>query len=188
MKKLVLDFLYMLNIDRVIEKWNSLIEELKVRRIGENIGQPLKYVNQGWKSPIITDSRGKGTFFIGVGSHLKSDSFIEYMGGVSIGDYFHTGRGLTIFSANHDYDSDDKIPYGDNVILKEVVIGDFVWCGANVTILPGIHIGDGAIIGSGSVVTKDVPECAVVGGNPARILKYRNKESFYRLKSEGMYN
>ena len=53
------------------------------------------------------------------------------------------------------------------------IIGNDVWVGANSVILPGVKIGTGAIVGAGSVVTKDVPEYAIVVGNPARILKYR---------------
>lgn len=48
-------------------------------------------------------------------------------------------------------------------------------------IMAGVTIGDGAVIGAGSIVTKNVPSCAVVGGNPARIIKYRNKEVFEKL-------
>lgn len=61
-----------------------------------------------------------------------------------------------------------------NVIGKgSIIIGDDVWIGMNSTILSGVKIGQGAIIGTGSVVTKDVPPYAIVGGNPAKILKYR---------------
>ena len=186
MKSLILKLLYLLELDRIADKINHILDIVRLMRIQETTGQQLKYVNQGWKSPIVVCARGEGKFEIGIGSHLKSDSFIEYMGGGEIGDYFHTGRGLTIFSSNHDYGG-DKIPYGDEDIMKEVIIGDWVWCGANVTIVPGVHIGNGAVIGSGAVVTKDVPECAVVGGNPAKIIKYRDKELFYKLKSEGKY-
>ena len=56
---------------------------------------------------------------------------------------------------------------------KPVVIGNDVWIGRRVIILPGVHIGNGVIIGAGAVVTKDVPDFAVVAGNPARIVKYR---------------
>lgn len=69
-------------------------------------------------------------------------------------------------------------------IKKPVIIKDFVWCGANVTITPGVTIGEGAIIGAGSVVTKDVPDYAIVGGNPAKIIKYRNIELFKKLRDE----
>ena len=79
-------------------------------------------------------------------SHFKSNSFIECSGGVKIGRYFHTGRGLTIFSSNHIYDNDNYIPYDKESKPGPVVIEDFVWCGANVTIMPGVTIGEGATI------------------------------------------
>lgn len=187
MRKLFLMMLYYLKIDIIAYKWKRMLDDLNVMRIHSKTRQNLKYVVQGWNAPIVTKARGDGVFFIGKGSHLKSDSYIEYMGGVKIGDYFHTGRGLTIFTSNHNYETANKIPYDENDVLKEVVIGNWVWCGANVTIVPGVHIGDGAVIGSGAVVTKDVPECAVVGGNPAQIIKYRDKEKFNQLKQQKKY-
>ena len=57
--------------------------------------------------------------------------------------------------------------------IKHISIGNDVWIGMNSCILQGITIGDGVVIGAGSVVTKDVPPYAIVAGNPARILKYR---------------
>lgn len=185
---MIISLLLFLKIDILADKIISLLEECKIKRLSIKRGMPIKYVQQGWHSPIIACSNGIGKFKIGKCSSLKSDTYIECMGDVIIGDYFHTGRGLTIFSANHEYDKGSAIPYGEEVELKEVVIGSWVWCGANVTITPGVHIGDGAVIGSGAVVTKDVPECAVVGGNPARIIKYRDKESFYKKKAECKYN
>lgn len=56
---------------------------------------------------------------------------------------------------------------------SEVVVGNGVWLGDSVIILPGVKIGDGAVIGAGSVVTKDIPPYAVAAGNPARVLRYR---------------
>ena len=55
-----------------------------------------------------------------------------------------------------------------NLISKPIVIEDRVWCGANVTITKGVHIGTGAVIAAGAVITKDVPAGALVGGVPAR--------------------
>lgn len=103
---------------------------------------------------------------------------------VEIGKYCHVGQRLTIYAFNHRYESANKIPYDEQIICKDVLIKDFVWIGANVTILPGVKIEEGAIVGTGSVVTKNVPKYAVVGGNPAKILKFRNEEEFERLKKE----
>ena len=58
---------------------------------------------------------------------------------------------------------------------QKVTIESDVWIGARVIILPGVTIGKGAILAAGAVVTKDVPDYAVVGGVPAKVLKYRNK-------------
>ena len=74
---------------------------------------------------------------------------------------------MNLITINHDPDPDKRsATYG-----RPIVIEDKVWIGINSTILPGVKIGYGAIIGAGSVVTKDVPAMAVVAGNPARIIK-----------------
>lgn len=106
---------------------------------------------------------------------------------IKIGSYCHLGQGLVIYAFNHNYDSETHIPYDKININKPVVVEDFVWCGANVTIVPGVTIGEGAIVGAGAVVTKDIPACAIVAGNPAQIIKYRNKETFFKLKKEGKF-
>ena len=108
-------------------------------------------------------------------------------GKLIIGNYFHSGMDIVIFTGDHNYESADAIPYGHDRIEKDVIIKDFVWIGHGVIIMPGIIIGEGAIVGAGSVVTKDIPDLAIVGGNPARVLKWRNKEHFDKLKSENRF-
>ena len=104
------------------------------------------------------------------------------MGGGKIGNYFHSGSGCLIMLGSHDYDNGEAIPYGEGVTQKNVVIDDFVWFGSNVTISGNVHIGEGAIVAIGSVVVKDVPPLAIVGGNPAKVIKYRDSEHYNRLK------
>lgn len=95
-------------------------------------------------------------------------------GPLKIGRDVMMGPDVMIFTQNHANDRLD-IPMNLQTAPKvPVEIGDDVWIAARVIILPGIKVGNGAIIGAGAVVTKDVPEYAVVGGNPARILKYRD--------------
>ena len=95
-------------------------------------------------------------------------------GKVIIGNNVMMGPDVCIFTRNHACSRTD-IPMDRQGFTPEqpVTIGDDVWIGAKVIILPGVHIGTGAILGAGAVVTKDVPEYAVVGGNPAKVIKMR---------------
>lgn len=104
-----------------------------------------------------------------------------------IGDYFHSGTECMIITENHNYEG-DEIPYDSTYVRKTITIGDCVWFGNRVTVVGNITIGEGAIIAAGSVVTKDVPPLAIVGGNPAKVIKYRDSEHYYRLKSEGKFH
>lgn len=98
-------------------------------------------------------------------------------GNVRIGRYFHSGYGLTIMTESHNYEG-SEIPYDNTFIVKDVEIGDFVWLGINVILLPGTKIGKGAIIQAGSVVHGEIPPYAIAGGNPARVFSRRNSSHF----------
>lgn len=73
----------------------------------------------------------------------------------------------------HNYIDKDVLIQKQGHTEKDIIIGDDVWIGFGAQIMSGIKIGTGAVIGAGAVVTKDVPEYAVVGGVPAKIIKYR---------------
>ncbi len=109
-------------------------------------------------------------------------------GRLVIGDWFHSGEGLRIFTRNHNYDKGDAIPYDRTYITRDVVIGDFVWIGVQVILLPGTTIGEGAIIQAGSVVHGNIPAYAIAGGNPAKVFAQRDIERFNRLKAEGKFH
>ena len=108
-------------------------------------------------------------------------------GEVHIGNYFHSGVECLILTQNHNYDKGETIPYDSNDIYKPVNIGDCVWLGSRVTILPGVTIGEGAIIQAGSVVTSNIPYCGIAGGSPAVVFKYRDIEHYEELKKEGKF-
>ncbi len=114
---------------------------------------------------------------------INPDSLLDCAGGIKIGAYCHFGRGLTIYSSNHNFRSDQYIPYGLSDIIRPVIIEDFVWIGANVSICPGVTIGEGAVIGMGSVVTKDVEPMNISAGNPAKEIGMRNVSEFHKLKA-----
>ena len=67
--------------------------------------------------------------------------------------------------------------------VSEVIIGNDVWIGMRVIIMPGIKVGNGVVIGAGAVVTKDVPDYAIVGGIPAKIIGERNHDLKYQCIS-----
>ncbi len=93
---------------------------------------------------------------------------------VTIGNDVMMGPDCLIYTANHTLQRRDiPMRLQGHEQARPVVIGNDVWIGGRVIILPGVHIGDGAVIGAGSVVTKDVPPYAIVGGNPAKVIKER---------------
>ncbi len=95
-----------------------------------------------------------------------------------IGDDVMMGPECIIYTRNHRFDDTTTTMRGQGFQEERpVCIGNDVWIGGRVIILPGVHIGDHCIIGAGSVVTKDVPDWAVVAGNPAIVKKYRNNET-----------
>lgn len=123
-----------------------------------------------------------------LGHHVNMNGMrIGGDGEVHIGNYFHSGVDCLILTQNHNYDKGEAIPYDRSNIIKNVNIGDCVWIGSRVTILPGVTIGEGAIIQAGSVVTNDIPYCGIAGGAPAVVFKYRDIEHYERLKTEGKF-
>ena len=91
---------------------------------------------------------------------------------------------VLISSENHGINPESDIPYMDqDLIVGDVVIKDGVWIGQNVCILPGVTIGEKAIVGAGSVVTKSIPDYCIAVGNPARVIKKYNFEK-HKWESE----
>ncbi|MGN0818811.1 MAG: acyltransferase [Christensenellaceae bacterium] len=76
------------------------------------------------------------------------------------------------------------LPYDERVICKLITIGRNCWLGSQVIILCGVTIGEGAVVGAGSVVSKDIPPYAVVYRNPAKVVKYRNLDVYQKLATE----
>ena len=118
--------------------------------------------------------------------------YFRYPWGISIGDFVSINRGVKIFNSSF---KNCKIQIGNNVRIgpevkilgathdyyylnlpdrgKDVIISDYVWIGSNATILPGVSIGKGAVIGAASVVTKNIPPWSIAVGNPAKVIKNR---------------
>lgn len=112
--------------------------------------------------------------------HIGSESFINFnvsmidVGEIRIGDKVLIGPGTGLFTAIHPIDPEIRATGVES--SKPIVIEDKVRIGGNATILPGVKIGRGAIIGAGSVVTKDIPEMTIVAGNPAKVIREITEE------------
>lgn len=138
------------------EELRALMSELTGKQLDETFGLfPPFYTDCGKNITI-----GRRTF-INMGC-----SFQDW-GGITIGDDCLIGHNCTICTVNHSPKPEERA----NMTCRGVIIADKVWIGANVTILPGVSIGEGAIVGAGAVVTKDVAPGAVVAGIPARPIK-----------------
>lgn len=96
-------------------------------------------------------------------------------GPLKIGKDVMIGPDVMIFTQNHETIRLDIPMRLQTAPKKQVTIEDDVWIAARAIILPGVTVHKGSIVGAGAIVTKDVPEYAVVGGNPAKVIKYRNK-------------
>lgn len=117
---------------------------------------------------------GNGLIEIGDHSSIGSWSRIysSNSGGVKIGDNFVGASHLYIIDSNHSFAKNELI-VKQKLVSKKITIGSDVWCGYNVTILPGVKVGDGTVLGACSVLTKSIGEYLVAAGNPAKIIKQR---------------
>lgn len=117
---------------------------------------------------------------IGEGADIGEYSHITAMGHMRIGKNLLTGRWVTITDNGHGSTEEETLqqsPIYRRLYSKgNVTIGDNVWIGDKATILPGVTIGDSAVIAANSVVTKDVPAYSVVAGNPAKVVKQVNNK------------
>lgn len=123
--------------------------------------------------------------YIGPHAYFDAISTINIKEGVMI------GPNCTMIAGNHNYKSNDlkSVPYDNRMIDTPIVIEKNVWIGANVTICPGTHIEEGAIIGAGCSVHGIVPKFAVVVPSEFKIIGYRNKKLYESLaKQNKVYN
>lgn len=157
-------------------------ERLKIKR--RRLKDKLKYCGQKVYIDASTVMKYPENIMIGDFVHIQPGCKLFGGGEIEIGRGTIIAHDVQVLSQNHLYDAADLkyLPYDERVINKPVHIGEYVWIGARVLIVPGVSIGDGAVIAAGAIVTRDVPKCAVVGGNPARIIKYRDEQVFERLR------
>lgn len=143
------------------DEYNKLLKEL----FGDNLGEN-SYVSAPISGACVS------TMKIGNDVFINSNLLAMARGGITIEDGVQIAANVQLISNNHD-------PYDLSILTcKPVLIKKAAWIGAGATILPGVCVGKHAIVGAASVVTKDVPDYAVVVGNPAKVIKYLDADKF----------
>lgn len=142
----------------------------------------LSFSNVGVSSYISDCVIGRYTL---IGSRVSCGGFEHPLDYLSTGA-FQWGQSLDAWNLdNSNFDFDNNL----KPVVKVTKLGNDVWIGNNSVILSGIEIGDGAVIGAGSVVTKSIPPFAIAVGNPAKVIRYRfNVETIEKLKIIGWWN
>ena len=110
-----------------------------------------------------------------LGAHCTVNSYAMISGKVRCGDGVRIASHVSLVGFNHGYDDPDVPIWRQKHESLGIVIEDDVWLGANVVVVDGVTIGRGAVIAAGAVVSKDVPAMAIVGGVPAKVLRYRGR-------------
>ncbi|MDP3642371.1 MAG: acyltransferase [Bacteroidota bacterium] len=166
---------------KILNYWEILIHKLKLKSTtfghkGYNV-QIYKGFNFGHSEHLkIHDN-----VIIGINAHINAHGGVTFKSGTI------TGPDLMIYSVNHIFDQIEAIPFSNECIKKEVIIGQNCWIGGRVFIAPGVNLGDGCIVAGGSVVSKSFPACSVIGGNPARILKMRDEQKYVEMCKKSNY-
>lgn len=136
---------------------------------------PFNKFSLGSKTIIedfATINNGVGDVIIGNNCGIGISNVI--IGPVTMGNYVMLAQNIVVSGLNHGYEDVTLPPRVQKVVTKQINIMDNVWIGANCVVTAGVTIGKHAIIGAGSVITKDIPDYSVAVGNPARVIKKYN--------------
>jgi acetyltransferase-like isoleucine patch superfamily enzyme len=137
-----------------------------LRILGAKVGRRCVFYPGVW---IMTGRN----LVLGDDVDLAFEVLVTTAGGVFIGDRSLIGYRTQIISGNHRIPGKDRRIFDAGHVHQPIRIENDVWIGANCVILPGVTIGEGAVIGAGSIVTKPIPAFSVAVGNPARVIRTR---------------
>ena len=128
-----------------------------------------------------TEVRGINNLILGGGTIIGDNAILDARGGLEMGKNVNLSSNVSIYTLQHDHRDPD---FNCTNLHAKVTIDDRVWLGSNVIVLPGVHIGEGAVCCAGCVVTKDVEPYAVVAGIPAKKVNERPRNLRYNFTSK----
>lgn len=160
-------------VDEVVKTNQRLLQQLNTQE--HSVAEIRQLVSQITNERIDDSTEIRLPFRTDFGRnlHIGKDVFINSgamfvdLGGIYLGDHVLIGPNVTIASVNHRMEPQER----RYLNLKSVYIHQNAWLGANVTVTPGVVIGENAVVAAGAVVTRNVPKNTVVAGVPARIIK-----------------
>ncbi|WP_280953054.1 acyltransferase [Vibrio echinoideorum] len=163
-------------------KYHPFIESNGKYRLGKNFKLTFLNVKNGQLKVVLNGNnklgdycniQGTSTIFFGERTYCGDFCTFGCNESIIIGDDVMIGQYVSIRDTNHKYESNTLNMNKQGIYTSPVIIENNVWIGAGVSILAGVKIGSGAIVAAGSVVTKDVNANEIVGGVPAKLIKYR---------------
>jgi maltose O-acetyltransferase len=161
--------------DYLFREWVMQIPFHAVRRFF--IKQSIHKLGKRGFVMMKVEFRNGKNIEIGDYCFINKRTLLDGRGGkLKIGDNVDIAQEVNIWTLSHDPHDDYHSVWG-----KEVIIEDYAWIASRATIMPGVHIGRGAVVAAGCIVTKDVPPMAIVAGVPAQIVGERKSNLKYRL-------
>ena len=145
--------------------------QLSLKNVSIGKGSVFHKIEFSGSARIEPYCRISGDPKIIIGNNFYCNAFCQFLGDITIGENVMIGPKTIIWGRVHGISLGKPMNKQEH-IKKPIVIGNDVWIGGNVTILKGVKISDGAVVGAGSVVVKNIPPNAIVVGNPAKIIKY----------------
>lgn len=169
----IITFFFTLKFNKIKIGKNTIIKRKNEFKLSSNAEIKIGNNSILKESSFFLLTKPRPKLLIGDHVGIGRNSYIAIKSTLNIGSYTRTGHNLTILDNEHDTKNHDYI-MNQNAIIKEISIGKDCWIGSNVTILKGVRIHDGAVIGASSLVNKEIGPNEIWAGNPARFIRKRS--------------
>jgi acetyltransferase-like isoleucine patch superfamily enzyme len=160
----------------ILYLWNFFITYIPFHLIRNSfISLYLKKIGTNSSFMIGVQLKSPKSIQIGNNVVINSNVLLDGRGGLEIGNNTDIAREVIIWSMTHLFNTDHS------AVIKKVTIGEDCWIGSRSQILPGVILGNGVVVGCGSIVTKSFPEFSIIAGNPAKVIGIRSTNYQYKL-------